>query len=454
MPEIKLSNHRKGRHWVGFKKFVGGRNFHLGPDRNRAERIARTLIAKWKELRQGGNDWTDELVRACFAVADQPSAPTPATDSHPAASVPLSAVAPPAPSPPMPAGGMTLYEAIDRYKAHERQRSDSNRVEVSTANSNRDRIDRAKRGIADMPLSKFRREELDGWIAYWTGRPILLTGRKGSATFASNICRVIHYFLDYCDVHEFWTPCRRWEDAFKRTSERTLMTALEKKQKGAGFPKLTLHEVQIIWKCCVPDMQALFGLALWCGHTQKELATIMLDDFIEKNGELYLDRNRNKTGVHGVWWIPPEVAVLVRKRVRSTPKDAKRNPKRLAFLTIDGMPLVHGTATDKQTRSDSVALAWRTVRREVTAYGVRDLSFKYLRKTSAQLVRDRLGRDYAQLFCAQVQTSVQDQNYTHPLFDRLEACVRDIYAEWKRMFEPVNLAACLHAVKAAQQPAA
>jgi hypothetical protein len=68
------------------------------------------------------------------------------------------------------------------------------------------------------------------------------------------------------------------------------------------------------------------------------------------------------------------------------------------------------------------------------------MSFKTLRKGSSQAVRDKLRREYAQLFCAQVQDTVADEHYNRASFDKLEACVRELYnGGWRKMFEKADL---------------
>ncbi len=280
---------------------------------------------------------------------------------------------------------------------------------------------------------------LKEWRGHFTARPVSKKYKKPiSAASAYAVCGAIRYFLDWCDIEQLWVPCHRWREAFKNISEKKLKTRIERtKNKRMGFFNFTIQEMRFIWHACLSQNRVLVGLALWCGHTQNELATILRDgEFIEVDGEMYLERDRNKTGVYGRWWVPPELAVLVRERLEKTPESYKENPLQLAFLTGHSQPLVHFAKAGKRTRSDAVAQFWVKTVRLVECYGVRYHSFKYLRKTLAQQVRDRLGVEYATLFSAEVIKGVQDESYTNACFAKLERCIReDLYSIWKEMFK-------------------
>jgi hypothetical protein len=116
--------------------------------------------------------------------------------------------------------------------------------------------------------------------------------------------------------------------------KRAIMTAEEKKTVKKPKPTFTLEELRILWKLAWPGarMYMLMGLSL--GRTQKEIATMRKDDLVEKDGELFIDKLRNKTGVPGYWWVFPELATMLSSRVATTPE----NPDNLAFLTSNGLP--------------------------------------------------------------------------------------------------------------------
>ena len=80
----------------------------------------------------------------------------------------------------------------------------------------------------------------------------------------------------------------------------------------------------------------------------------------------------------------------------------------------------------------------RELLRWASAWGVRPISFKYMRKGTAQLVRDRTHMELSKVFCAQALDDIQDVHYSRPSFDQLESCIRGIYADIRGMYEPIN----------------
>ena len=110
----------------------------------------------------------------------------------------------------------------------------------------------------------------------------------------------------------------------------------------------------------------------------------------------------------------------------------------LAFRTRTGVRLIHPT---KKGKSDSVAQLWRKLIQNChNIYGVQKLSFKYLRKTLSQAIRDKMGLESAKMFCAHAIQDVQDQNYTKGNFEQVIKVIREeIYPVWKIMFDKADL---------------
>jgi hypothetical protein len=452
MSRLTLSKHLKNGRHVGFKKYVFGRNFHLVTGTTTAHErialtIARALVARGDQLRATGGTWTEAAIEECFAVGKpRQSDPQPTETTPPQ---PVTAAVDTAEE-----DGEMLYAVMELYKKAETQREKSKKISHCHAANNIYRIEWSKEGLSDRPMRPILLRELKEWVNHFASRPMSTTTSKPiSAYTASGIIRCIGHFLDFADAEGYWTPCHRWKDAFKKTHPKRLMTPLEKNlQKRVGFVNLTVREAHIIWHQALPDARALYGLGLWTGNTQNELATILLDgEFVERDGELYLERDRHKTGVWGKWWIPPEVATWVRKRLANTARDGQKNPWQCAFLTGKGMPLVHFGKDNDKPRSDSVEQMWAKMLKAAAPYDVRHVSFKFLRKTMSQEVRNELGVEFATLFCAQKidplwfsinMNSVQDEFYSNSCFKKLENCMRNvIYPKWKKMFEKIDLEA-------------
>jgi hypothetical protein len=470
MSDIQVSKHYKNGCHHGFRKYVYGRSFHLvngvtPAHEQQAKTVAERLVAHAEELRRVNGEWTDAAIEEAFNV------PLPVVDDVTPPLLPL--LAPIAPARvaipvmtrrvvPLPAttveGSIWLYAAIEMYKDSERLRERCNDTSHENAKNNIFRIEWSKEGISDRPLHELRTVSvLKAWRGHFTARPISKRyGKPIAPSSASGVCQAIRHFLDWCDAEQLWKPCHRWRDAFKGISVKKLSTSVERnKNKRLGFFNFTLREMRLAWHFCLPDHRVLLGLGLWCGHTQNELATILRHgEFFQLDSQLYLERDRHKTGIYGKWWIPPELAALVIDRLKKTPMDMVKNPCQVAFLTRDHRKLVHHGLDGRGSRSDSVSQWWERTLKAATAYGVRYHSFKYLRKTMAQQVRNRLGVEYATMFSAEKIAGVQDENYTNANFEKIERCIREeIYPIWRGMFGPISLEELTAEFERAKTPA-
>ena len=432
-----VTEHRKSGKFACWKKYIGGRVFYLGTDRAIAMAVAEALLARAEV-----GELTPEAVAECFASSAPVASPvsTPVAPVAPLASQPIqpAPVAPTAPAAP-PIG---FHAAMDRYLESEKLRMQSRQIATATYVFRRDNLETAKE-FPDCPLACFDMNGLRRMLAHWTNRPVReATDKPMSAAYASNVIRVLYTFFNWADLDGVWVGCRRWQDAWRGLTINKLSTPTEKKKNAKEFPAFTIDEAQVLWHAANIgyENRAMMGLALWTGETQMELATLLIDDFFEEDGELFCDRNRNKTGVYGRWWIPSEVAVYVRQWLNHTRKLApEKNPNGLAFLTREGCPLVHYSG-EELGRSDAIKERWDWVIRFAKQYGVRPFPFKCLRKTLSQEVRNLLGLEYSQAFCAQSQRDVQSQHYTHTSQAVLEKCLREqIYPAWKTMFDRCDL---------------
>jgi hypothetical protein len=447
--DIAISKHRKCGKTVGFKKFVHGRNFHLvtgtdGHAERQAKAIARALVAKAELLKMSAQSWTDEIVKECYDLGNSHSGNLPALprDTQPAAAAPSGQV--------MAAHDeIWLYPLIKKYQLHEKDRYVSGEIGERHYSSGIDRIDAARRIIEDQPMSQFDLAALDKWVREWRARPISeYTGAKISPERVVALVGAIRHLLKFAKRYGHWQPPLDWLEIFRGITVKKLCTPLERKEKAKEPLNFTLLELQILWHFAVPDQKVILTLACFAGHTQTEMATALHDDFVETENGLYLDRFRNKTGIHGRWWIPPEGAGYVRHWLARTPLDPDMNPNQLAFLTRRGLPLVHRSRHKETQWCDNPGTSWTKLTTVAEPYGVRPISLKYARKTFSQLVRNELGEEFSILFCAQQHDTVQSEFYTRASMVRLEKCMREvIYPVWRKLFEPIDLKAVLDDLK-------
>jgi hypothetical protein len=187
-------------------------------------------------------------------------------------------------------------------------------------------------------------------------------------------------------------------------------------------------------------LKVMIALADWAGHTQKECATLTFDEIVEVKGEMFIERDRNKTGVSGRWWIPPEAAEVIRRVVARTPRDAEVNPHGLAFLTPKRLPLVRRSSKGRHARNDYVRKEWESLLRAAKHYGVRPISFKFMRKGTAQFIRDKYNKEISRAFLAHADEDVQDESYTRTSLAKVERATRQYYKQMKEMFQPITAA--------------
>jgi hypothetical protein len=166
---------------------------------------------------------------------------------------------------------------------------------------------------------------------------------------------------------EWWQPPLLWDHAFKDYSIKKLESPTDRKRRRRKPQIFTVEERRVLWHFArSPFNRSMMALAEWAGHTQTEIATLTRDEVKDERGEMYVERDRNKTGVHGRWWIPPEAAVEIRQAMQETPRDKSINPLGLSFLTICNKPLVHRAMAGQRSRSDYVGgCVWPTMQPDV-----------------------------------------------------------------------------------------
>jgi hypothetical protein len=333
-----------------------------------------------------------------------------------------------------------LYASVDEFIAKTRMMlkpDDSNGDNVCNMIF---RITRAREAIADVPLDQFRRKELDDWLLAIRVMPSKLTGKPLGPVTVRNLVGAVRAAMTKFVAWEWWQPPLLWEHAFKGYSIKKLEGPAERKHRRKKPPIFTLDERRVLWHFArTPFNRAVMALAEWAGHTQKEIATLTFDEVHEEGSEMYIDRDRNKTGVHGRWWIPPEAAEEIRKAIKETPRDQSVNPKGLALLTARNQPLVHRAVAGRRTRCDYIGgSVWKTLQRHALQYHVKAIPFKGMRKATAQLIRDEWGKEVSRTFLAHADEDIQDEHYTRACSDKVERALRSLYSKQKEMFTKIG----------------
>jgi hypothetical protein len=465
--KTRVSKAYRGKQHVGWKKTVAGREWFLGygtspGDEAKAIALAEVLEAKWrllkaagvteitqtdfeeaKELLAGRPRWSsarrshDPLVE--YREASSSGAATAPSDVSPAPVAELAAaVSAPTPAAPEHARRW-LHASIDEFVATTRKKLKPDGSNGDYVFNLIDNICRAREAIEDKPLDLLRRKELDDWLLSIRALRSKHTGKPLSAVTIRNIVAAVRAAMTEFAQWEWWVPPVLWERAFKGYSIKKLQTPAERKRRRKKPPAFTVDEKRVLWRMSLPLTRAMMALADWAGHTQTEIATLTFDEVREENSEMYIDRDRHKTGVHGRWWIPPEAAAEIRKVMARTPRDPAVNPAQLAFLTCRNMPLVHRATHGKRARSDYIGgNLWGSLLRAARHVGVKHISFKGMRKATAQLIRDEWGKEVSRTFLAHADEDIQDENYTRACTDKVEKAMRALYPRMKVMFTKIG----------------
>ena len=178
-------------------------------------------------------------------------------------------------------------------------------------------------------------------------------------------------------------------------------------------------------------------LGLNCGFTAADIATLRLSHISfdeEGTTPLFIERERNKTGVYGKWLLWGETRDLMEQAIN----DKLNKNGDLLFHTQLGTPLeykrislpVNGKryADTKFIQSTPVNSRFKTVKKHAFDEPVK-LSFKYLRKTTATMISrldvnnaDRI----AERFLSHSIKSIAGKSYIKQNNDELDAALREV----------------------------
>lgn len=226
MPGIKVSKHWKNGKHVGWRKYLGGRNFHLvyGTDRASEEaskRVRKALLARWrlKQL-EGTAEWTQAEIDECHAIG-QPQ-PDDAADAVLAPATPQPAITPiqPAEAPSI-SDGKTTHAVLDDYVAFQGERLAGGMISVGHHSSLCDRIVKLKEGLTDEPLALVGVAKIGKAVRHFTAQPVSeKTGRPLSFVTVKELIKTLRGSFDWCDREGHWIPVRRWVTGYRRLTRR------------------------------------------------------------------------------------------------------------------------------------------------------------------------------------------------------------------------------------------
>lgn len=389
---VKISKHRSG-----WKKFVGGRRFYssVGMDVETFRLVAGALETRWKVVKARDGVWTKADIDAAYDVAGVPRKDK-ARPGYGAATAPLTRAA----STILSGSGLYLHTAVDKYLDQLRTLAPK-QVSIDQYETARQHVSRLKKLVPDVAVERINYDDLVRLKnAVIDGKKV--NGEPFAIDTITTIMACFKAFFNYlADAHRWLAP-RESDKAMKVDRARIVAAADEDADEdddlGADETQtFRVDELAYLWKIATTPMgEPVLGLGLFAGFTANDISTLRKHLVVTEGDDLVIIRKRQKTKhkqkYPTKWWLPPEVAVLVRAEMLSTSFDPTINPKGLAFLTRNNLPLVHRTDGGTRGKTDNVALVWRaTVRKGHENGKSRGLSHKPLRKTGGRFVRYGLG---------------------------------------------------------------
>lgn len=444
---------------AGARGVLVGKRFWLGTEPAAALPLLRAIKAEWALIeRSGGRIWTSEALTR-IEVSKRQAADKANTDARFAA---IAALAPaertaairtfdqPAPAPhQVPRAGSTLLlsKAIQGYIDRRREEVQANQLSVCRLTLIRNSLDRLLWVLDDVPLALIGEEELRRTVLHFAGRPVSpYTHRSIAADTARETIYFIRKLFEDLADRKLWMAPKPIEKLFEYRRDK-LNTDEELEAQGE-VKVFTLDELAALWRNAGEGSRAqlFMALALNTGFTQHEIATLRRLHCHLDGPKPYIQRVRHKTKVRGKWRLWPETVALLRKHM------AGPNPADLALLHHTGRPLVTITET---ARHDVILRVWLAVRAAAQAavendndkrakrgeptVTVRPLSFKYLRKTGANLIRKIAGRDTAEVFLAHAAPKL-GRRYHNPDYKRLAKSLRKLRQRLIPVLGPLPLA--------------
>jgi integrase len=269
-----------------------------------------------------------------------------------------------------PTSTQTVRQALDAYHdflgEHYRDRPSRRPMQRTAA------ILRAH--VEDLTLDKLDADRLDLWLAYWCRRP---TGKRGrmAPTTCRNALIGLRQFLRWLSRSPQWDWQIPAGYAFRKCK-------IDRDDQPRPRKSFNLEELGRVWACALPWDRALITLALNCGFSKAEIATLRLDEIVESGKHTFIKRVRRKTGAYGQWILWPETLAALGYLARF-----RRPGEAFAVVNRAGRRLDQGGPSGNENQV--IKNHWdRLCRRLLAEHPAHlRLPFKCLRKTGATMLR-------------------------------------------------------------------
>lgn len=273
------------------------------------------------------------------------------------------------------AEGEPLHAAFDAYSVYLQNRHGTS----GHGRTQRTQIILLKDQLENQPINMLTADRIEAILAFIANRPLSNSSGKPLAFFTCrNLLITFRQFLRWLNRSDGY----KWElprsFVFPRQRIKKLPEDRVKRRKT-----FRLSELKIIWQYAMSWDRALILLALNCGFSRAEIATLQGGEVeIDRAGNTFIKRSRVKTDAYGEWMLWPEtleaLAYLRKLHKGTTP---------YIVVSKTGRPL--DKPTPKGNQNQTIKNHWdRLMKRVKEDYPeFHRLPFKHLRKTGASIIR-------------------------------------------------------------------
>jgi site-specific recombinase XerD len=331
--------------------------------------------------------------------------------------------------------GATLYQALDEYCRWvllNKQRDGKATPWAKTLEATARRL---KTSSPDMPLAAFNFAAVETMTRYWASRPpakthaaqqhavpISIETVRGQMKALRAFCRWLARRPEFV-----WRLPDFFEDAC-RINYSTIQTADEVSRLGRAIPTFSIDTLAILYQHATPREQALILVALNCGFAQAEIISLRHNEVDLLSECPTIKHVRYKTRVYGEWKLWPQTVDALHK-FREDLGAHKQPDAGFLFVNEDHRPYT----------TSRIANIWTGLfARAGKQHAVLDrLSFRYLRKTAGQLIRNVSDGETAGIFLCHGNPVPSDDLldvYTNRDFAKVHAALDRVHELLRPMF--------------------
>jgi len=285
-------------------------------------------------------------------------------------------------------------------------------------------------------MADFGFDELTKAIADWIGQ-----AKSGDISPASSdsYIRCLRQFVDWADASDKveWEAPRRWDKIFKEQRKGLAVITGNKTPGGGtgnGDKAISITDLATFYSKATEPQRLYLLLGLNCGFTQVDISTLT-PDMIHFGDKPYIERGRSKTGIYGKWFLWPETAAILETSILATARLKKtfKLKSDKALLSREGKELIWFDEASGN-KIDSVVQCFQRLRQACKLY-TPGYSFKYLRKTGSQMVRDLAGKEFSEAYLAHTDKTIGKHYNDFNQWDRLGDTLMEIRKRLQPMFD-------------------